>query len=116
MLSATSLIFDARIQKEAKTLRDAGYKVSIIFIDDQVSVSHLKNPKEVWQNYLNSMKDIDNVRIFLASRTWVFLPRFLRMFCQSIEFFIKFTYHTLRQKADIYHCNDLFPALFSWFP
>lgn len=114
MLSLASMIFDARIQREAKALRDAGYIVTILYIEDQQFFYSLPDPEKAWIDYQNDMVGIKSVRIFLRSRRWSWLPSFLNKLFQAIELFFSFSFGVIKHKANVYHCHDLAPAVFAW--
>ena len=108
------MIFDARIQREAKALRGAGYDVSIVYVEDQEFFRSLPDPEQAWTDYNKHMEGIKTIRYFLMSRTWRFLPSSVNKMFQAIELFLKFTYAVIRNRANYYHCHDLTPAIFAW--
>jgi len=114
MLTVTSIIFDSRIQNEALALRDAGYHITILCIEDQSLISGLKDAKAIWQTYLEQTAGITTKRIFLKARGWKWLPKSLNKLLQAIELAIKFSRGVIQNRADIYHCHDLIPACFAW--
>ena len=114
MLTVTSIIFDSRIQKEARALRDAGYEVTILSVEDQELMRGVADASATWQAYLASTPGITTRRFFLRARTWKWLPKPVNKALQAVELFFKFGRAVLRNGADIIHCHDLTPALFAW--
>lgn len=114
MLTPTAILFDSRIQKEAISLRDAGYKVTILSIEDQALYASLEQPDETIRAYEEHMAGIRSLRYMLATRTWKWMPRKINKLFQAAEFFLTFFFGVLKQKADVYHCHDLTPAFFCW--
>lgn len=114
MLSVTSIVFDSRIQNEALALRDAGYQVVIMSVEDQALMRGLKDAQATWEKYLSQTKGITTKRVFLKSREWRWLPKIFNKALQAIELTLKFGIRVLRTKADVYHCHDLLPACFAW--
>jgi glycosyltransferase involved in cell wall biosynthesis len=113
MFTATSILFDSRIQKEAKTLRDAGYDVTIISIEDQFSESNLHDINENWNVYYEEMKGIITKALKLNSRVILRKIKIINKSLQLIEFISKFLFYTFREKYNYYHCHDLIPGLFA---
>ena len=113
MLTVTSMLFDSRIQNEAKALRDQGYQVTILTVEDQKLIKSLTDSDRMWQEYLKSMSGITTRRIFLRSRMWKALPKVLNQMCQALELFVRFSYEVISRKSDVYHCHDLTPAVFA---
>jgi Glycosyl transferase 4-like len=113
MLSISPILFDSRIQQEAKTLRDEGYKVTIICIEDQQSISSLAHLEDLLFAYDQDMRGIDTKRFFLKSRDWRWLPKVIHKTLQAIELFLRFIWAVTVHRADIYHCHDLTPGIFA---
>lgn len=112
MFSVTSMIYDSRIQKEAISLSEEGYSVTILYVEDQEFYYGLQNPQKVWEDYLKTMKGIKNFRVFLKSRELRFLPSFICKTLQAIELFFKFLFYTLKNKYEVLHVHDLTPGVF----
>ena len=112
MMSVSPMIFDSRIQNEAKSLREQGYTVTVIFVDDQKYIAGLANPEKSWNKYLSSMNGIKSVRVWLRSRMWTFLPGPLRKMAQALEMFVKLGGLAIKHRASVYHCHDLTPGMF----
>ena len=62
MLTPTAILFDSRIQKEAISLRDAGYKVTILSIEDQALYASLEQPDDTIRAYEEHMAGIRSLR------------------------------------------------------
>ncbi len=114
MLTATSILFDSRIQKEAQSLAEAGFSVTILSIEDQGLVHSLKNEQEILEALKRNLPGVVCHRYLLKSRAWKFLPKVVNKSVQAIEFSIKFLVGVLSHRADVYHCHDLLPAVFCW--
>lgn len=106
------MIFDSRIQKEATALRDKGHEVTILYVEDQQFFYGLPDPEEAWNKYLHAMEGIRNIRVFLKSRMWRFLPSKINKSIQALELFFKFSYYVWKNKVDVYHSHDLTPGIF----
>ena len=107
------MIFDARIQKEAKALREAGYEVTIIYVENEMFLDNIPNLAVAQAKYREVMAGITSIPVYLHSRKLTFLPRVVRQILQAVELMVKFTFAVLRNKADYYHCHDLTPAMFA---
>ncbi|MCA9217240.1 MAG: glycosyltransferase [Planctomycetales bacterium] len=112
MLSFAPMVFDQRIQNEACSLRDAGYDVTIIFVDDQEYNAGIPDPDRAWREYLNHTAGIKSIRIWLRSKSWKFLPSLLRRVIVLLELFARFGYAVAIRRSDIYHAHDLTPVIF----
>lgn len=112
-LSVSSMIYDSRIQKEALTLSKAGHDVTIAYIEDQEFYYGLPDPEKAYRDYLSNMEGTNTIRMFLVSRTWKFLPKFINKFFQAIELFCKMTWVVIAKKYDVYHSHDLTPGIFA---
>ncbi len=112
MLSVSPMLFDARIQREAKSLRDAGYDVTIIYVEDKQSLSNIPNIERVWNSYQREMHNIHTKQVFLRSREWKWLPKYICKFLQAVELLLKFSWMVTIHRAEVYHGHDLTPGIF----
>lgn len=94
---------------------NAGYEVTIIFVDDQRYNAAISDSDIAWERYLTSMNGILSVRTWLVSRTWRFLPKKVNQLLQIVELLFKMTLLCLRHRGSVYHCHDLGPAFFCIF-
>lgn len=114
MLTWAPMLFDARIQREARALRDGGYKVSIIYLEDQHMLRGVPNLEKAQADYHKDMHGIKSRPIYLISRNWTFLPKIIHHAFQAFELFIKYFFIMLFAKAEFYQSHDLKPAIFAW--
>lgn len=112
MITMAPMLFDARIQREAQSLSRAGYKIVIIYLEDQLMLNGIKELRKAKASYDESMKGIVSKPIYLSSRSWKWLPKILSHIIQAIELFMRYSYMVTREKADIYHIHDLKPGIF----
>lgn len=113
MYTVTSILFDARIQKEAKTLKDSGFEVTILSIEDQESELTFKNLDERWATLFEELNGVNVIPMKLFSRNFKkyrFIPD--KLF-QAFELFFKFLMPGILKKYDFYHCHDLLPGIFA---
>lgn len=115
MLSASAMIFDARIQKEAQALRDEGYAVTIIYTEDRNILGNIPDLPAAQAKYDEAMAGITSLPIYLQTRKLTAIPHSFRRILQALELIAKVTTAILRNKADYYHCHDLTPAMFALF-
>lgn len=93
IISLIDLKVDGRSQRQIKTLRQAGYDVSIIY--------HQKTT----QGSNDVDKDINIIGVKVWSRI---LPKFfLSYMIMYLEFCLKATFYAMREKADIYQAVNL---------
>lgn len=114
MLSFSPMLFDARIQKEAQALRDAGYLVKNIYLEDQRYLSGIKNLTEAQENYNRDMHGIQTIAILLWTKKFNNIWKPLYHTFMSIELTFKLLYVLITNKAEYYHIHDLEPGLFAW--
>ena len=100
IISLTNLNTDGRTQRQIKTLRQAGYDVSIIF--------HQKEP----QNRGDFDDDVNVIGIRVRSR---FLPKcFVSYLIMYVEFCLRAIYSALWEKADVYQAANLDALLIAY--
>lgn len=93
LVKTESLIYDARVRKEAETLANVGHKVDIIV---------LKDPSA------QSIKGIDGCKVYEVHLWTRSLPQnALFLAIKYLEFIFKLILAGLKIKADIYHCHNL---------
>lgn len=115
MLSASAMIFDARIQKEAQALRDEGYKVTIIYTEDKNILGNIPDLATAQAKYEEAMVGITSLPIYLQTRKLTAIPHSFRRILQALELMVKVSFAVINNKADYYHCHDLTPAMFALF-
>lgn len=114
MLSLAPMLFDARIQREARALRDAGYDVTNLYIEDAAYLAGVKNLEEAQASYSKDMKGIRTIPVMLFAKRLRWLPRPLFYMFVAIELVFRMVVRMVRIKADFYHAHDLEPAMFCW--
>lgn len=113
MLLFTSLLFDGRVQKEACTLREAGYRVTILHIPDPASEESLDDPAAAWAGVRAQLRGITDVPVFLATKRLRWLPQAMRRPIQALELFARFLPHVLSHRWHAIHAHELSPAVFA---
>lgn len=114
MLTPGSMLFDARIQKEAVGLREEGFDITIYSIEDYKMLDELDDAEGEWVKYNAFMHGIETRRHILLSRKWRKLPKLINRTLQSLEMSWVFLRAALTCRADFYHSHDLIPAFFVW--
>lgn len=109
MISFTSILFDSRIQREAIALKNAGYSVRIISIEDQKTIEGIGNYDSLLYSFNKRMEGVNVSRMLLKSRSLSRFSRSISYITQFLELNIKFIYHFFKYKADIVHFHDLHP-------
>ena len=109
MISFTSILFDSRIQREAIALKNAGYQVRIISIEDQKTVNGITNYNALLEALDKRMDGVLLSRMFLRTRILTKYSRILSYWMQFLELCVKFIFHAFRNKANIVHFHDLQP-------
>ncbi|HEX7050664.1 MAG TPA: glycosyltransferase [Longimicrobiales bacterium] len=112
MLSVQPLLFDARVQKEAIALRDAGHRVRIVYVEDPRSTVSIPTAAEARRALRTALAGIEVRPVVLRSREWRRLPAPIRKLAQAIELFCRFSWIILRARVDVLHSHDLTPGLF----
>lgn len=111
MLSFQPMLFDARIQRQCVSLREAGYSVTVLYVEDLKFLSGIKDISVRWEEYDAYMHDIKTVKIFLRSKN-VKVP-VLKRILQFGELFWKAGKFIITNKFDICQSNDLQPGIFA---
>lgn len=114
MISIQPMLFDSRIQNEARCLRDAGHSVTIVYVEDVAALTALPDIDGLWHKYYESMQGITTIGITLASRGWKVLPKSLNKLFQAFELTGKLLWSAVvkQKNVDVYHCHDLQPGIF----
>lgn len=110
MLLASPILFDGRVQREARTLRDAGYAVRIVCVEDARFDGGLQDVAGRWAEYDALMSGVETQAIRLWSRRLRLLPAPLAKIIRAVEFGVRFGWKVLSRPSDIYHCHDLHPG------
>jgi glycosyltransferase involved in cell wall biosynthesis len=113
MLSFQPVLFDARVQKEAVALRDQGHAVRILYVEDPRFLAGVGDVESAWKTYREATSGIETEAVFLRSREWRAVPRWMNKCGQLIELVMKFGLDVVRRRADVYHCHDLQPGVFA---
>jgi glycosyltransferase involved in cell wall biosynthesis len=113
MLSVQPLLFDARIQKEARALADAGWDVHVWHVDDAEVRRGVGTDSPSHAAFREALRGITVTSVNLRSREWRRLPALLHKGLQAIELAARGVAHVLRCRASVYECHDLTPALFA---
>jgi glycosyltransferase involved in cell wall biosynthesis len=113
MLSVQPLLFDARVQKEARALRDAGWDVHVWHVDDQEFGRSVPADAPARRAFAEAMRGIPVHSIPLMTREWRRVPKRVNKLLQAVELACRATAHVLSCGSAVYHCHDLTPGIFA---
>jgi glycosyltransferase involved in cell wall biosynthesis len=113
MLSVQPLLFDARVQKEARALRDAGWDVHVWHVDDQEFARNVPADAPARRAFADAMRGIPVHSVQLVTRAWRRLPKPLNKLLQAVELTCRAMAHVLSCGSSVYHCHDLTPGIFA---